>query len=338
VVRPLGCIVGESIASAGKAGALIAHHIIEIRGLPVAGGRLDPDPLGAILRHTKRLAVESVGMAFRHSSHVRGPQPTWMKRASDVRLLDMSRGVDDSTLLHFEAPRFGEVAEEIYQQRLLFGTRPDPTDTAFDIMGDILMDVARCARDSERFDSGILKRLEGFNHPVFDHGVDVILVRGDRLPTDSPPHIDRALAAIAASLYEQTPAPVRARVAGRLDVISPSSRTFSLILKDGRRVSGIWLGPTVQPLRDCLDREVVVNGVVAFRPSGSVLRIDAEAVDPASPSDQFFSKLPDPGKRQSLRPQLLQPQSSATGMSGVFGQWPGDESDEEVLQTLEEIE
>jgi hypothetical protein len=36
--------------------------------------------------------------------------------------------------------------------------------------------------------------------------------------------------------------------------------------------------------------------------------------------------------------RFLQPQTETTGMKAVFGKWPGDETDEEVLRTLAEIE
>jgi len=35
---------------------------------------------------------------------------------------------------------------------------------------------------------------------------------------------------------------------------------------------------------------------------------------------------------------LLQPQTELAGMKAVFGKWPGDETDDEVLRTLAEIE
>ncbi|HYE21803.1 MAG TPA: hypothetical protein VEA69_25410 [Tepidisphaeraceae bacterium] len=260
-----------------------------------------------------------------------------MRVATDVRFVDMSRGGDGNTVLHFEAPRFGEVAGEVYEQGLLFGSLPEPQDTAFDLMGDVVNDVALKVRDSEKYDVGILQRLERFKRPIFGHGVDELRLLGGRLPAANPRKIDLCVTAAATSLYQQTPAPVRSRLAGRLDMIRASDKVFSLILKDGRQVRGIWLGDSIQPLREHVDQDVVVNGVVNFRPSGAVLRIDAEAVDAAGPADSFFSKLPAVTARLGRR-QILQPQTSSAGMRAVFGKWPGEESDEEVLQALEDIE
>ena len=78
----------------------------------------------------------------------------------------------------------------------------------------------------------------------------------------------------------------RARIAGHLDMIRASDKVFDLNLDDGHKVRGIWLGDSVDALRNHLDRDVVVNGMVAFRPSGTVLRIDAETIDPATTGDE----------------------------------------------------
>jgi hypothetical protein len=317
---------------------VLVEHKIMIRGKRVAQGRPDPEPVGALLRRVKNLAVDSVGMGFRGSSRIRGQRPAWMQRASDVRFVEISSGPNDSTLLHFTAPRFGEVAEEIYRQGQLFGTTPGQDDTAFDVMGDMLTDVARRLRDSDRFDIGVLQRLEGFKKPVFHHGVDDVSLLGGRLPGDHPPTIDIQLTDIATSLYQETPAPVRARVSGHLDMIRVSDKVFVLILIDGQRVRGIWLGDSIAPLRHHLDQDVVVNGTVAYRPSGSALRIDAETIDATSASDQLFSKLPPPSGLTLRKPHLLQSQTAATGMKAVFGKWPGDETDDEILRTLAEVE
>jgi hypothetical protein len=317
---------------------MIVEHRVRIRGKRVAQGRPDPEPVGSVLRRMKILAVDSVGMGFRGSSRSRGRRPGWMRRASDVRFVDVSSGPDDTTLLHFTAPRFGEVAEAVYRQGQLFGTLPSENDTAFDVMGDMVTDVAKRLRDSDRFDVGVLQRLESFKEPVFHHGVDEIALLGGRLPDARPPTIDPALADIATSLYQETPAPVRARVAGHLDMIRASDKVFSLILRDGQKVRGIWLGASVGPLRHYLDQDVVVNGMVTYRPSGSVLRIDAEAIDAATHADRLFSKLPPPAALTLRRPNLLHPQTASTGMKAVFGKWPGDETDEEVLRTLAEVE
>lgn len=85
-------------------------------------------------------------------------------------------------------------------------------------------------------------------------------------------------------------------------------------------------------------KNVTVSGRAVFRPSGSVLRIEAEEVEPATGGDiGVWSRLPSPVFRRLDRRTLHQPQGPRSGINALIGRWPGDESDEEVLELLEEI-
>jgi hypothetical protein len=60
-------------------------------------------------------------------------------------------------------------------------------------------------------------------------------------------------------------------------------------------------------------------------------KISPEAEAPTSETDWVDCAVP-PNAR------FRQPQTETTGMKAVFGKWPGDETDEEVLRTLAQIE
>jgi hypothetical protein len=276
-------------------------------------------------------------MSFRGSSRRRGRRPAWIRRAADVRFVDVSAGAEEDTILHFTAPPFGEVAEEVYRQGQLFDALPSQSDSAFDVMGDTIHDVATRRKNSDRFDVGVLQRIEGFSEPVF-HGVDEIACFGGRLPVAQPPRIDRQLTTAAADLYMETPEPIRIRVSGKLDMLRVSDKVFTLILGDGQRVRGIWLGDSVSAIRHYLDQVVVVNGVASYRPAGSLLRIDVETIDQASSSDRLFSKIPASTATAARHATFFRNQTPSIGMKAVFGKWPGDETDSEVSDTLAEIE
>jgi len=144
---------------------------------------LPPEIAGNVLYHIARLLRGSVYMAFRHASNFPGRRPDWLQRASDVRFRDQEKDNDDTTKLFFEAPRFGDVAEDLYQQGQLFEKPPDPKDTAFDMFGDVLKDIADKVRDSERFDSPLLQRFGKLERPVFNRGIEAITGTGCR-PSD----------------------------------------------------------------------------------------------------------------------------------------------------------
>lgn len=74
-------------------------------------------------------------MAFRGRSRSQGPNPAWLDSAADLRLIDLA-GDDDSTLV-FQAPTLGTAALDLYRQQELWPSRPDPSRTGLDLLGDV---------------------------------------------------------------------------------------------------------------------------------------------------------------------------------------------------------
>lgn len=78
-------------------------------------------------------------MIFRSRSTQGGKRLAWLHRAADIRLVGIEPDAHDTLL--FEAPSLGMAAPKFYQQRDLFWIPPDPEDTGFDLLGDVLADV-----------------------------------------------------------------------------------------------------------------------------------------------------------------------------------------------------
>jgi len=131
--------------------------------------------------------------------------------------------------------------------------------------------------------------------------------------------------------------PRRARIAGKLDMIRASDGAFSLELKSGELVHGILAEEQREELRRTWGDFVKVEGMAIYRPSGSLLRIEAEAIARASERDEFFSAIHMPIRERLDMRTLRQPQTPRSGMARVFGCWPGDETEEELLDALEQV-
>jgi hypothetical protein len=84
-------------------------------------------------------------------------------------------------------------------------------------------------------------------------------------------------------------------------------------------------------------KPVRVHGVAKFRPSGALLRVDAEQIEPAEGDVSLWSRLP----RPILTPMELRiparAQGPRSGVSAIFGKWPGDETEDEILEALDEL-
>lgn len=136
----------------------------------------------------------------------------------------------------------------------------------------------------------------------------------------------------------ETPQPARVRVAGKLDMIQASTLAFALVLPDGERVPGVWKGDEFETLRTLANSDVVVTGTAIFRPSGGLLRIDADALTPQRPADVFFARMPTPTRSRLDLKSLLREQQNLAGLATIWGKLPAEESDEEFLAAIAEMD
>ena len=309
-------------------------HLMRLRSAAHFGRKAPPGPLGAVLQVIPAAVRRSVLMAVQGRSTARRTCPAWLAAAADVRLVDY--GGEDETILSFESPRLGDAAPGLYEQMQFWPTLPDPKDTGIDLLADVLADVAAGNPDSERFDRPLLGQLARFR-PALKQGFEAIDVLGRRHPCDHPARLDTSVLEIAEQLRAGTPAAQRARVAGILDMVRASTRTFAIRLEGGEELRGVLVAGDMRQIAPLLEKPVLVLGRVHYRPSGRALRIDAEEVRPAAGDVSVWCRIPSPRGRSLETRALRQPQGPRSGVAAVIGHWPGNESDEEVHAWLEEI-
>lgn len=315
----------------------MVEHTVLMRGPAVRSTGASPSAVGAVLTRLESSSRGAVGVAFRRSSTAGRRQP-WLTRAGQIELKDAQRTGREEMSLHFEAPRFGDVAQEFFSQPTLFGDGPRAQDTALDVLADAVNDVLAGQADSDRFDVGLLRRFHRYGAGVFDQRVTELLISGDRLAQDRPCRISEELPRRAQELYVRTPEPARARVAGKLDVIQASTLGFVLRLPAGQQVRGVWKGPDFETLRALVNSDVVATGTAIYRPSGRLLRIDADALAPQRPADRFFATLPTPGAVRMDLNSLVREQRRRGGMAAMWGKVPAEESDEDFLAAVAELD
>jgi hypothetical protein len=116
-----------------------------------------------------------------------------------------------------------------------------------------------------------------------------------------------------------------------------STQQFSILLDSGEKVVGIFSEDEV----DCMQRlwrtSVLVLGTAIYRASGMLLRVDAESVKAGEDEPAVFSRLPIPSSARIDVSRLRKSQGSRSGMAAIMGQWPGDETDEDIEAALEKL-
>ncbi len=298
------------------------------------GKRIPPHAVGLFLAELPLAVRSAVSMAMRSRSTQKGKRPAWLQRAADIRLVDI-QGDGDSTLI-FEAPRFGEAAGEFYAQRDLFWTPPSLDDTGFDLLGDVLTDVEATNADSDRFDRPLLRRLLRFRR-VFGGPFSDAHIESRRYQCGKRAHLALPVLQSAERLLNETPAPRRVRVVGKLDMVRASTQTFALTLGRNEEVRGVLVEGNIEELARLLNRRVLTFGRAVFRPSGRLLRVDVDEFRAAEASDEFFAKMPKPMGGIRPKPSPREREKMAEALRSVIGQWPGDETDEQIEAALKEL-
>ncbi|MFG0335295.1 MAG: hypothetical protein ACF8TS_18200, partial [Maioricimonas sp. JB049] len=86
-----------------------------------------------------------------------------------------------------------------------------------------------------------------------------------------------------------------------------------------------------------LNSRVLVRGTAVFRPSGRLLRVDADALDLSTDESDIWSRMPTAAVEKLDESQLRKRQGARTGMAAILGKWPGDESDKQISEALEQL-
>lgn len=310
----------------------MVERTFELRGTNGLGAKPRPELIGPVLGKVHDTLLASVRMGFLHSSRTRGRVPGMLRRAADVRYLGHSGGENESTILRFEVPEFGSVAQELFAQGQLWDTGPKPEQTAFDLLAASLHDIRLMAKDSERFDHAMLGQFAGYRRFLHD-GLESIVLPDPRSAESEA--IDEPLSAAASALFRATPPARRVRLCGRLDALGVSRKVLGLMLDDGAAVTAVWTMDGIVDLAGFIDRQVVIEGLAEFRPSGSLLRVDADAIRAAVAGDTAFSALPLPEIQRNYQQVAATLRPGHKPYAALYGLIPADESDEEFTAAVE---
>jgi hypothetical protein len=295
-------------------------------GLP---GALLRDLLDAVDRGAKgavRLRLEG------RSSAKGGFPPAWVNEAAAFRMAGFHRGTPGVEL---RVPTLLEALPQRFAQEDLF-PHVDPGDSALTLMGRSLGEAISGNAESDAYDAPLLRSFEEFKE-VFRHGVSALEIRNGRSDRPSLMVTPEGMKVVQ-QLHRQTPRSQRVRIAGKVDAIRHSDRAFTLVLESGEQIRGVLAEGEPEVLAPFFGRVAVVTGTAQFRPSGSLLRVDADLLQPGGDEDlSMWSETPRPLFGVTDVPELRRPQGPRTGINAIIGAWPGDETDDEVFAMLEEM-
>jgi hypothetical protein len=287
---------------------------------------------GPLLSHLEKTVRPCVRMALTGRSSMVGQPPTWLRAAWDFRALDFSRR-DGNTVLHIAAPTLGVAAPRIFEQQSLWEKAVRPDETALDLFGKLVADVRAQSDSSDTYDEPLLQRLTGW------HGLLQTKVKAVQLPSmafmSTGAELDESVVVAARALSSRIPTPRQIRLVGKIDMVRWSTRSMAIRVEDGSEYRCAVINDEIGDLGQYGGQEVTLLGKAIYRPTGSVLRLDVEQVLNTTVGRAAYSDVPlsFENRHETERKR----QTVKHGVSVVFGSWPGDESDEELLAGLAEL-
>jgi hypothetical protein len=199
-------------------------------------------------------------------------------------------------------------------------------------MGKLVEDVRGQRLNSDAYDEPMLTRLSGWEGLLETRVKSMILPSGGR---GHVAFLDIEVITGAKALNSRIPAPRQVRVVGRVDMVRHSTRSLGLHLIDGEEIRCAVVNEAIASLADYYNRDVTILGKAVYRPSGSVLRLDVEMILDTTDGREHFSTVPLPFNRRTAPDRKAQ--SPRSGVSAIFGTWPGEETDEELIEALAEL-
>lgn len=308
-------------------------YTIRLTGPVVADSRIPVSVARELLNAVESGARGAVRLRLEGRSRARGPSPAWLNRAADFDLVDV---IEDEAGIRLQAPTLGDALPDRFAQTEIFAP-VDPEKSALAFLSESLDDAVHGRTDSEGYDDSLLGTFHRTFGELLQHGVEAVEIRNGR-PGASPVLITSDGLRAVEELHHSTPAPRRVRLAGWLDTIRYSDRAFALKLESGKTVRGVLAEGAPELLMPHFGKLAVVSGVAHYRPSGALLRVDAEQIAIGSERDAaVWGEVPGPlNARLDLR-DLRKPQTPRSGLAAIVGLLEDELADEDLGRLIEEV-
>jgi hypothetical protein len=237
-------------------------------------------------------------------SMMRGAPPQWIKAATHFSIAFQENKLDVESLPLIE------VAPELFEKSGLF-PELNPNWTSLDYFQESLTSAILSLNFfhphtmgnshivESIYDSPLLYAFQRFRY-VFSQGAALVHFMNGKGLQISPESVT-AFKELEANL----PPPTKIKVAGKLQAIRMSDRTFRLVTKNQDVIKGI-VKPLIQKAaQSLLNQNVLVSGLAYFTSTGKILRIEADHVLMAGEAElASYGQLPSfPSVFEPIKPE-----------------------------------
>lgn len=307
------------------------RYTVRIRGLKTPDGTIPLTALREISDALLHGSERALRLSVEGASVKKGKIPGWLSKSLEFTIAGISKG---STVLEIQAPTLGESAPQQIRQQNLWYTLPNPEDTALSLLSRSVLDATSEKLESEYYDRGVLTALLAFERPLKKYmselEVNSEAKRGDNFKIG---HLE--LGEIS-RMKAEIPEPRAIVVAGSFNLIEHAQGRFKIDLGDNRSIPGradLSL-VTHEVMRKLWGKKVTIKGIAHYSPSGKTRFVEALMIKPFEAGDELFLGIPESRPPLRLVRELAREYEAESPLKAIWGQWPGEESIDEILTIL----
>lgn len=303
---------------------------IKLSGTVEDDGKIDLQRLALLAQSISEIAKGALQIRLLGISNERGKKTERITNALRISLSDLKKG---STILELECEPFKKTLEGLQGNVFnseIFEKLPDQTPMSLVVAS--FNEALNYNEENNHLDKALLKRLKSFEK-VFISSDEFVSIANQGSIAELT--LSKKDFKKIQTLEESIPEPQEIIINGIVDELKYSKSRISVATDDGM-VSGI-LGDNIEPaeVSKFWGKKLTIAGTAHYLPGGRMSFLLIEKIFEPTASDNYFSRTT---KKETAEQQILRQQKKlkyANHLSEIVGEWPGDESIDEILNALD---
>lgn len=309
-------------------------HTVRLQGFDLENGKISFSLLAKLNDRLIRLS-ESTLLSFveGNSTIKRGKQAEWLSKSLDFQLSGIKEG---STILEIEAPILKDTISNM--QAPMFGDHSieEIAKNSALGLGVIAFNQALSGKlDSSLLDKQLLKEMREFGTFLSKKGSTIEFITGKN---NKPLKLKKESIEKIKAIEEKTPASIKTKVTGVLDMLKQSNNQLELIAGEKRIRAILSDKLKTNELKDFFGSELTVTGIAHFNPLGQITSLEINGFKSADKKEKYFEQVPKPLFEETDLKRISEVQKykgySTDKVKKITGELEVEESLEELLAAL----
>ncbi len=308
------------------------NYDIKLQGAEEDNGTIEFDRLIQLAENIKSIAKGALQIRLVGFSKLMGQPPKKISNALKIRLSGLYEE-NIYTALELECEPFSKYLSgwqgDIFNPNIL---EELPNLTPVSLVMNTFRGVLEQDKDYEWVDKPLLKKLSDFKSLFLTDSETIQFSNRGSIPELilKKNDFDKIN-----SIQESIPEAQFAVISGKLDTLKYSASRILVETNEGF-VNGILSEEiSTEEISKYWGKDITLTGTAHYKPNGRLSFIEVERVFPMEESNLFFNKIP---KTENIEQQIkrqLSERKHFNYLSEIVGQWPGEESFEEILTQLD---